>query len=233
MLSDKNFPKLVMAGDLPFEELSKKLDKVRDVPEIEAVKIGTLTTGVNYGLRDVANEINDAGKAVIYDMQKMGQDIMSVTKKQASLFGSVADAVIIYPKSVEHWFAAYEALEDSDTMLISVLYMTDGYDNLSNRLGLTVLLAEDANSRGIKIEGVVLPANMTEITSRFISLLEKYNQNPIVFSPGIKAQGGSAYQAAKAGTDVAIVGRALYNADDIQKAALEILNELKRGYSER
>ena len=100
-----------MAADIPFElpkdeegeQLKPILEKLVNCDELIAIKIGTLTTAEDFSLKQVTSAIRSAHKKVIYDMQKMGQDIPDVTKKQAKLFGSVADAVIVYPKSLEHW----------------------------------------------------------------------------------------------------------------------------------
>jgi len=60
--------------------------------------------------------------------------------------------------------------------------------------------------------------------------LEARGIKPIFYSPGLIAQGGNITESAKAAGEKwhAIVGRALYDAKDINKAAKELVRNLNR-----
>jgi len=234
-------PYIVMAADIPFKlpvgkegvQLKPVLEQLVNCDDIFAVKIGLLTTDKKSSLEEVTTAIHDAKKKVIYDMQKMGQDIPDITLKQAALFGSVADAVIVYPKSLGHWVAAYEgAVEKSGSKLITVLYMTDGYDILYNRKELTKQILSYTKESKINFFGTVLPANKPEIIDAFIEVFNEHDVHPEIFSPGLEAQGGKAFDIGKRGAN-GIAGRAIYGAKDPIAAARELKAELIRGYEER
>ena len=55
-----------------------------------------------------------------------------------------------------------------------------------------------------------------------------WNKDPVFYSPGLIAQGGSITKAAKVADNHwhAIVGRALYGAPDMRQAVLELTSQL-------
>ena len=59
--------------------------------------------------------------------------------------------------------------------------------------------------------------------------MEAKGVDPIFYSPGLITQGGNITESAKAAGDKwhAIVGRALYNAKDMNRAAEELARNLK------
>lgn len=227
---EEELPNLVLAGDKPLGELSSILEDTKDA-DFYGVKIGTLTTGISHSLKDVGEEIRDFDRKVIYDMQKMGQDIVYTTREQAKVFSSVADAVITYPKSSEHWKAAYEGVKENDAYMITVPYMTDDCDDLQERKNLMEEILKKSEDK--ELEGVVLPANEPEITSEFLDLFSEYDSYSIVFSPGIGKQGGNAYDIAGVGADVAISGRAIYGAENPKESCERILERMEKGLEDR
>ena len=235
-------PYIILAADMPFrlpdgkEGLQCKplLEKLVNCEELFAVKIGPITMGTESSLREVTDAIHNAGKKVIYDMQKMGQDIPEVTKTQAALFGSVSDAVIVYPKSLKHWQEAYQgAVVESGSNLITVLYMTDGCDDLEKRKALTREILTFVKKDNLTFFGTVLPANKPAIIDTFIELFGEYPflAGPEIFSPGLEAQGGKAFEIGKRRAN-GIAGRAIYGAKDPVAAVKELKAELVRGYNE-
>ena len=239
-------PSLILAADVPFDRrhlkegetleqtLKESVDPLANVPQFVAAKIGFLTIVADYTLRQVCDYIhNDAKKLVIFDMQKMGKDIQDVVGKQAALFASVADAVIVDPKGLEYWQKAYDAVEKAGKGLITVLYMTDEKTTLGDRLATTIDICKDVKASGRRLDGVVLPANQPEITKLFRHVLAFYGIEARVFSPGIGAQGGESEIAAEAGTDYGIVGRAITGAQDKLKTSEDIVAALERGYQKR
>lgn len=234
-------PYIVMAADMPYRlpdgmegmQLKPILEKLVNCEDLHAVKIGLLTLGKKSSLEEVTDAIKNAGKKVIFDMQKMGQDIPDVTFKQAELFGSVSDAVIVYPKSLEHWKAACQgAVGKSGSNLITVLYMTDGYDDLEKRKILAKEILTYAKETKLPFFGTVLPANKPAVIDTFVEIFNKFEVHPEIFSPGLEAQGGKAYEIGKRGAH-GIAGRAIYEAEDPVAALKKLKAELKCGYEER
>ncbi len=64
--------------------------------------------------------------------------------------------------------------------------------------------------------GVVAPGNQYELLS---SVRARTGEDKVIISPGIGAQGGDAEKAISAGTDFAIIGRSILDADDQRAAA--------------
>jgi len=79
-----------------------------------------------------------------------------------------------------------------------------------------------------KINDFVVPGNKPEQIKLYKEFLEARGVNPVFYSPGLIAQGGSMTESAKVAGENwhAIVGRALYNANDVHKAAKEMVKNL-------
>jgi orotidine-5'-phosphate decarboxylase len=78
------------------------------------------------------------------------------------------------------------------------------------------ILAEMAVEWGA--HGVIIGATRPEVITRVRELV---GQGLAIYSPGVGAQGGDARKALDAGSTYIIVGRAIYNAPDPEKAAME------------
>jgi orotidine-5'-phosphate decarboxylase len=70
-----------------------------------------------------------------------------------------------------------------------------------------------------KAHGVVVGATQPEIISR---VRELAGPTTAIYSPGVGAQGGDPKKALAAGSDYLIVGRAIYQAEDPERAAKEM-----------
>jgi orotidine-5'-phosphate decarboxylase len=91
----------------------------------------------------------------------------------------------------------------------------------------TAKLAEELLQVAIdaKASGVIAPATRPE---RLKLIREKLPKEMVVLSPGVGAQGGKITDTFDAGADFAIIGRAIYNAEDPRKAAESFIEELKK-----
>ena len=73
----------------------------------------------------------------------------------------------------------------------------------------------------------VVPGNKPEKVLEYHSIIKNKIRKPVYYSPGLIAQGGSvADLAKKLDSWHGIVGRAIYNAKDMKKAAEEMVREL-------
>lgn len=239
----KGFPMVVLAADFPYDILDTEKEGVSLKPllkdivkseDIAAIKIGSKTLGNDFTRREISNAIKRVGKKVIYDDQKLGQDIPDITRDLGALFAEVSDAVIVYPKTLEHWVAAYTGVvEDSGSNLITVFYMTDNKDCISKSLGLAAEISHHCKETSSKFFGAVLPANKLMFSRMFLRHFKYYDVHPEIFVVGITTQGGNAFDVGKLGAHYGIVGRALYNSDDLIKSAREVREDLHKGYKDK
>ena len=79
-----------------------------------------------------------------------------------------------------------------------------------------------------KINDYVVPGNKPEKIKLYKTFLEARGLKPVFYSPGLIAQGGNITESAKAAGERwhAIIGRALYNAKNINKVAKELVQNL-------
>ena len=97
-------------------------------------------------------------------------------------------------------------------------------------------ISEDEASKIYEVaanEGItnfVVPGNKPEKIKLYKELLESKGINPVFYSPGLIAQGGNITESAKAAGNNwhAIVGRGLYKAENVNKAAKELVKALQQ-----
>lgn len=78
------------------------------------------------------------------------------------------------------------------------------------------------------VHGVIAPATRPKRIEFIRNIVGSHIK---ILSPGVGAQGGTAAEAIKNGADFVIVGRAIYNADEPEKAAKAIVNDIKNTIS--
>ena len=84
------------------------------------------------------------------------------------------------------------------------------------------------NSANDGIRDYVVPGNKPEVIRRVRTILVAHGVQPVFYAPGIIAQGGEIGEAASAaGANWhTIVGRAIYESRDMQKAAEGLVSQL-------
>ena len=85
-------------------------------------------------------------------------------------------------------------------------------------------------AKRLDVAGVIAPGNKYEITANVRSRIDK---KQLILSPGVGAQGGEADAAVNAGTDFPIVGRALLEAKEPEKAAIETKDMINNALKNR
>ncbi len=202
-----------------------------DINGIGAYKIG-FELVIPFGLRKVLQTIRSITELpIIYDHQKAGTDIPATGEKFMNACKGV-DAVIIFPQAGPvtelEWIRA--AKKAGIRIIVGGEMTHPGY--LEDEEGF---LRKDAPERIYNIaadQGVtdyVVPGNRPKKIAEYRALLEKKGVRPILYSPGLIAQGGSLTEGAKAAGSNwhAIVGRAIYNADKIKEKATELVQALR------
>lgn len=235
---------VIVAADLPFYEhnFSTMVDRTISVKSISGYKIGPESV-LNPGLKTVVSYIKNMARrygkgvdssAVIYDHQKAGNDIPEFGPKfMLQVAEGGVDAVILFPFSSpvtqEEWTKS--ALELGLIPIVGghmthkkFLRSEDGYiaDDAPERI------YRSAAQQGVK--DFVVPGNKPEFVSKYREILEEELGvgNFVLYAPGFISQGGNISETGKVAGEFwhAIVGSAIYKANDIHEAALQVTAQI-------
>ena len=206
------------------DKLKKLVEETYSVDGIGAYKIG-FSLVIPFGINKVAETIRDITNIpIIYDHQKAGTDIPD-TGELFMKSCKWVNAVILFPQSgpvtEESWINA--AKNEKINVIIGGEMTHKCYLKSDN--GFIDDKAPEKIYKIAKKLGVndfVVPGNKPEKIAYYRKLLGK---NAVFYSPGLIAQGGKLTDSAKAAGKYwhAIIGRALYQAKDINKAAKEFV----------
>ena len=140
------------------------------------------------------------------------------------------DAVIIFPQAGPETETAWiQAAQQTNMRIIVGGEMTHkGY--LKNDNGF---VDDDAPKRiyeiaaSLGVTDFVIPGNKPEKCFEYDEIIKKKVKDPVYYSPGLITQGGSISELAKKLKSWhAIIGRAIYEADNMEKAAEEFSKSL-------
>ena len=212
------------------EQLEELVKATCNVKGIGAYKIG-LELVIPYGMKKVLEIIRKhTSLPVIYDHQKAGTDVPFVGKKFIQACKGV-DAVIIFPQAGPESEKAFikAAMEEGMKIIVGGEMTHPAYLEADGGF-----LRDDAPERMYRIAaelGVtdfVVPGNKPDKIRKYREMLEEMGIEPTFYSPGLVAQGGEITDSAKAAGKRwhAIVGRGIYQAEDMTKAAEELTKEL-------
>ncbi|MDI6826703.1 MAG: orotidine 5'-phosphate decarboxylase [Candidatus Aenigmarchaeota archaeon] len=214
------------------QELKKLVEQTHDVKGIGGYKIG-FVLALNYGLPNVVKTIRKfTHLPIIYDHQKAATDVPDMGQKFAKVCKDAGvDAVILFPQSgpatEEAWI---KACQDVGSEVIVGGEMT--HPKFKRSEG--GFIDDDAldeiylNATNLGVTNFVVPGNRVDRILHYKSILETKVKELTFFAPGFVAQGGEITEAAKAAGKFwhAIVGRAIYQAKDMRKAAEEMTCQL-------
>ena len=207
-------------------ELEKLVELTADIAGICGYKIG-FSLGLSYGLPTVVDSIEKhTDLPVIYDHQKAGTDIPQMgelfaqTCKESGVTGA-----IIFPQagpSTEEAFiralfnAGLTPLVGGEMTHPKYLDQNGGF--IKNESIKEMYLYGAKNG----VEYFIVPGNKPERINYYMSLLRNEIPQPAFCMPGIGRQGGdikAAFEATEGLPAYGIVGRAIFGAPDIRKAA--------------
>ena len=213
-------------------KLKKLVRETCSVEGIGAYKIG-LELCIPYGICQIIDVIRKfTDLPIIYDHQKAATDIPELGEKFAKAVKGV-NAVILFPmagpETEEAWVKACK--KEKLGIIIGGEMTHKGYLKQENGFiddSAPLKIYEIASKLGVK--DFVVPGNKPEKIKYYKAFLEARGIKPVFYSPGLIAQGGEITESAKAAGSNwhAIVGRALYNAKDINKAAKELTSQLSK-----
>jgi orotidine-5'-phosphate decarboxylase len=212
------------------ESLGRLVEATSSVEGVGAYKIG-FNLVIRFGMPATVETIRKfSDLPIIYDHQKGGTDIPEVGAKFVDACkSSCADAIILFPMtgpvSEKTWID--ECKKQKMDVIIGGEMTHPGYKRSEGGY-----IADDAceeiylNAAKEGVKDFVVPGNRIERISIYAELLKKVK--PVFYSPGLVAQGGKITDSAKAAGERwhAIVGRGIYQAEDMNAAAKELTREL-------
>ncbi len=212
-----------------FEAIVKETAGVKG---IGAYKLG-FQLALKYGLPRLVKAARAfTNKPLIYDHQKAATDIPDVAEKFAEVCKSSGiDAVIFFPQAGPETEKAFiQAAQKACLGVIVGGEMT----HPAYLQGDNGFILNEAPKRMYEIavqlgvNNFVVPGNKPEKIAFYRQFLESKGIKPVLYSPGLVTQGGELTESAKAAGKNwhAIIGRALYGAPNIKKAAREYCQKL-------
>ena len=211
------------------EKLGKLVKSTCSIKGIGGYKIG-FELVIPFGMDKVVKTVRKITKLpIIYDHQKAGTDIPEIGEKFMKAC-KLVDAVILFPQAGPETEVAWiKAAQEAKMQVIiggemthqAYLKEAGGFidDNAPKRM------YEIAAS--MDVTDFVIPGNKPDKAIEYVNLIKNKIKNPIFYSPGLIAQGGSIGELAKKlDSWHAIIGRAIYEAKDMRKAAEELAKEL-------
>ena len=214
------------------QQLEKLVKETNPVKGVTAYKIGFMLA-LGYGLPATVKAIRKhSQKPIIYDHQKAATDIPETADGFMKACSSAGvDAVILFPltgpETERQWI---ESAKKHKLGVIVGGEMT--HKGFSEGEGgfisgeESVKIYEIAIDAGVK--DFVVPGNKPERIKKYKELFDKSGVDPTLYSPGLVAQGGSISESGKAAGKSwhAIVGRGIYSAPDMRKAAEGLSSQL-------
>ena len=219
---------IIPACDVGKDRYEEIIRETHDIPEIGAYKISAVLA-LSIGLPTLV-EIGRryTSKPLIYDHQKAGTDIPDTGKEFAATLKKCGiDAMILFPLAGPATQTAWiQSAQEVELPIIVGGYMTHERFCVSEGgyIDDAAIKKMYSNAASHGVTDYVVPGNKPGVIQEIRSLLLASEVEPVFYSPGFISQGGSISEAASVagGRWHAIVGRAIYEARDIQKAALSL-----------
>lgn len=226
---------VIVAADVEnIGDLANLVASTCDVQGIGGYKVG-LVLVLQYGLPRIVDSVRHyTEKPIIYDHQKAGTDIPKLGTKFAKVVAdSGVNAAILFPfaggATEREWI---DALGKADVTILVGGHMTQP-EFLFSEGGFIHDEAPEkmytiAAQKGVR--DFVVPGNKLVFVKKYKELLEKLigKGNFQLWAPGFIDQGGNITEFGKEAGDQwrAIVGSAIYEADNIRKAAETVTSQL-------
>jgi orotidine-5'-phosphate decarboxylase len=222
---------IIPACDVPtLEALERLVKETCGVRGVGGYKIG-FELVIPFGMKSVVETIRrHTSMPIIYDHQKAGTDIPDTGEKFMKVCKGI-DAVILFPQAgpetEKRWIEA--AKKEGLGVIIGGEMTHPKY--LENDGGFILDSAPKAIyeiAASLGVSDFVVPGNKPERIAEYRKMLEAAGVKPIFYSPGMITQGGDITEAARAAGRNwhAIIGRALYQSEDIRRKAEEFARKL-------
>ncbi len=223
---------IIPACNVSFDLYERIVKETADLECIGAYYIG-FELGLSNGLPKVVELTRKySSKPIIYDHQKAGTDIPDTGRNFARIMKNAAiDAVIFFPQSGPEteraWIEA--AMEQDLGVIIGGLMTHSKYlRSESGYIADEAIIEMYLTAAELGVTNFVVPGTRPDDVKRIREMLEQGGVSPTLYIPGLVTQGGSLSDVARvAGNNWhAIIGRAIYQAEDMRKAVLELAREM-------
>ncbi len=222
---------IIPSCDVPNLKLLDKLVKETcKVKGVSAYKIG-FELVIPFGIKEVIKTIRKRTPLpIIYDHQKAATDIPEMGEKFMKAIKGV-DYVILFPMAgpitEEKWIKA--AFKEKLHVIVGGEMTHKGY--MERAGGYIMNMAPKQMFKiaaNLGVRDFVVPGNKPFMIKEYRRFLESFGLKPTFYSPGLVAQGGDLTEGAKAAGENwhAIVGRGIYKAKNMKKAAEKMVAAL-------
>lgn len=230
---------IIPACDVGAEHYEALLKATADLPGVGAYKIG-FALSLSIGLpRAVQLARRYTHKPLIYDHQKAGSDIPDTGRAFARICKEAGiDSVILFPHAGPETQRAWVDYARNENLHVIVGGLMTHAKFVQSEGGY---IADDAVIKlyelaaALGVHDYVVPGNNPVAISKIRAMLERERVQPVIFySPGLVAQGGALREAMAAAGERyhAIVGRGIYAAPDMRKAAIDLCDQLEEASSD-
>ena len=222
---------IIPSCDVPtLKALDKLVKETCKVKCIGAYKIG-FELVIQFGIKEVIKTIRKRTQLpIIYDHQKAGTDIPEMGERFMKAIKGV-DYVILFPMAgpvtEEKWIKA--AFKEKLNVIVGGEMTHKGYMERSGGFILNMAPKQIYKiAANLGVRDFVVPGNKPFMIAEYRRFLESFGIKPTFYSPGLVAQGGAITEGAKAAGDNwhAIVGRGIYEAKNMKKAAEDLCKAL-------
>ena len=222
---------IIPACDVDLDRFEELVKQTADVEGIGGYKIPA-RSGRKGWERWVETARKYTKKPLIYDHQKAGTDIPDTGQDfMKDLKGAGIDTVILFPQAGPETERAwiYHALDNGLGVIVGGRMTHPGYAQSEGGFisdeGALEMYRIAARSG---VTNFVVPGNKPDIITTIRGAIEAEGIDPVFYAPGFVAQGGKIEDTTKIAGDRwhAIVGRGIFQANDMKKAALEHTSQL-------
>jgi orotidine-5'-phosphate decarboxylase len=219
---------IIPACDVGVEHYQALLKATADLTGIGGYKIG-FALALSIGLpRAVEIARRFTHKPLIYDHQKAGSDIPDTGRVFARVCREAGiDSVILFPHAgpeTERAWIDYCRNEDLNVIVGGLMTHAKFVRSEGGYIADEAVIELYELAANLGVNDYVVPGNNPVAISKIRAMLERERAHPVFYSPGFVAQGGGMKEAIDAAGKHyhAIVGRGIYAAPDMRKAAEEL-----------
>lgn len=223
---------IIPACDCGAERYEALVKATAGIPAVGAYKLGFFLA-LSIGLpRAVEIARRYTKKPLIYDHQKAATDIPDTGKAFAKVCKDAGiNAVILFPQAgpeTERAWIDYALSEELGVIVGGLMTHKKYVRSEGGYIADDAIIEMYEKAANLGVNDYVVPGNNPEAIKKIRAMLEREHSHPVFYSPGFVAQCGTITDAAKAAGERyhAIVGRAIYEAEDMGAAAKELCSHL-------
>lgn len=226
---------IIPACDCDVERYERMVKETADLPYVGGYKLG-FSLALSIGLpRAVEIARRHTDKPLIYDHQKAGTDIPDTGRAFAKICRDAGiDAVILFPQAgpeTQRAWTDFARNEDLEVIVGGLMTHKKYVRSDGGYIADEAIVEIYECAAHLGVNDYVVPGNNPQAIRKIREMLEREHSHPVFYSPGFIAQGGAIADACQAAGEHyhAIVGRAIYGAEEMRAAAEELCKALVKG----